>query len=301
MQNVVVIAIFGFAAQLIDGALGMGYGVSSTTLLLAAGSAPAAASATVHLAEVGTTAVSGVAHHRFGNVDWRLVLPLAIPGAVFAFLGAVVLSSLDAEAATPWIAGFLLILGVYIFIRFALRRASDRLKQGKSIPRPLLVPLGAFAGFMDAVGGGGWGPISTTTLVASERLEPRKAIGTVDTSEFLVAVGASAGFLVGLANQPIKWSWVAALLAGGLIAAPIAAWLVKTLNTRVLGAAVGVMLVVTNIDTILANGFGVATDGVMPFVYAVVAIGALTAGAVSLQRRRARRGRSVVRPEPQSA
>ena len=149
---------------------------------------------------------------------------------------------------------------------------------------------------MDAVGGGGWGPISTTTLVASERLEPRKAIGTVDTSEFLVAVGASAGFLVGLSNQPIKWSWVAALLAGGLIAAPIAAWLVKTLNTRVLGAAVGVMLVVTNIDTILADGFGVDTDGVMPFVYALVAVGALTAAAVSLRRRRARRGRHRAAP-----
>ncbi|MDP8910239.1 MAG: sulfite exporter TauE/SafE family protein [Chloroflexota bacterium] len=292
MPSLVLIAIVGLAAQLIDGALGMAYGATSATLLLAVGASPALASATVHFAEVGTTLVSGAAHTRFGNVDWRVVLPLALPGAAAAFLGAVVLSSIPGDAAKPYVAAFLLLLGTYVFVRFALGLGARRSSGGGRFRRRWLAPLGAIAGFLDAVGGGGWGPVTTSTLVASEKMEPRRVIGSVDTAEFLVALAASAGFLVGLGSQAINWSWVVALLAGGVIAAPIAAWLVRSLTPRLLGTGVGVVLVVTNGNT-LANEFGASTDSAMQFVYATLAATTLLTAAL-LAARRSRLARASV-------
>lgn len=257
MLKLVALAIIGFFAQLIDGALGMAYGVTSTTLLLTVGIAPAAASASVHLAEIGTTLASGAAHWRFGNVDWRVVSRLAVPGFVGAFAGAVALSSLSAEAAQPIVAGILLALGVYILLKFA--RASGRLVTPKpgGVKSILLAPLGLFAGAMDAMGGGGWGPIGTPTLLSTGRMEPRKVIGSIDTSEFLVALGASAGFLIALGSKTIDYAWVGALLAGGLVAAPIAAWLVRALPPRLLGFSVGTLIIITNTRTLAdAAGYG---------------------------------------------
>ena len=288
MPQIVLIAIVGLAAQLIDGALGMAYGATSATLLLAVGASPAMASATVHLAEVGTTFVSGAAHARFGNVDWRVVLPLALPGAVAAFFGAVVLTSIPGDTAKPYIAAFLLLLGAYVFVRFALGVGARRASRGTGFRRRFLAPLGAVAGFLDAVGGGGWGPVTTSTLVASERMEPRRVIGSVDTAEFLVALGASAGFLIGLGSQAIAWSWVAALLAGGVIAAPIAAWLVRSLTPRLLGTGVGIILVLTNGNT-LAKELGASTDAAMQVVYAALAATTLVTAALIA----ARRNRSI--------
>ena len=285
MPQVVLIAIVGLAAQLIDGALGMAYGATSATLLLAVGASPALASATVHLAEVGTTFVSGAAHTRFGNVDWRVVLPLALPGAVAAFLGAVVLTSIPGDLAKPYIAAFLLLLGAYVFVRFALDVGVRRTSHKTGFRRRFLAPLGAVAGFLDAIGGGGWGPVTTSTLVASERMEPRRVIGSVDTAEFLVALGASAGFLIGLGSQAIAWSWVAALLAGGVIAAPIAAWLVRSLTPRLLGTGVGVILVLTNGNT-LAKELGASTGSVMQFAYGGLAAATLVAAALVAARRK---------------
>lgn len=191
MRKLIVLGFVGLLAQLIDGALGMAYGVTSTTLLLSAGVAPAAASATVHLAELGTTMASGAAHWRFGNVDWRVVGLMTVPGGIGAFCGAVVLSSLSAEVAEPVIATFLFSLGLYILVRFATRAFPPRARTDRKLPAFLLSPLGAFAGFMDAAGGGGWGPIGTPALLSSGRMEPRKVVGSVDTGEFLVALGAS--------------------------------------------------------------------------------------------------------------
>src|SRR5918996_1054425 len=162
--------------------------------LVGVGTAPAAASATVHLAELGTTAVSGVSHWRFGNVDWRTVRLMTFPGAVGAFLGAVVLSSLSGDTARPWVAAILMVLGVYVLFRFLGKARAPRPRAGRPLPSGLLAPLGLGAGFLDAVGGGGWGPVGTPTLLASGRMEPRKVIGSVDTGEFLVALGASLGF-----------------------------------------------------------------------------------------------------------
>lgn len=285
MPQLVLIAIVGLAAQLIDGALGMAYGATSATLLLAVGASPALASATVHLAEVGTTFVSGAAHTRFGNVEWRMVLPLAVPGAVAAFIGAVVLTSIPGDVAKPYVAAFLLVLGAYVFVRFALGVGARRSARTGPIRRRFLAPLGGVAGFLDAVGGGGWGPVTTSTLVASERTEPRRVIGSVDTAEFLVAVAASAGFLVGLGSQAINWTWVAALLAGGIVAAPIAAWLVRSLTPRLLGTGVGVILVLTNGNT-LAKEMGASTDAAMQLVYAGLAATTLIAAGLLAARRK---------------
>lgn len=257
MRKLVVLAAVGLLAQLIDGSLGMAYGVTSTTLLLAAAVAPASASAAVHLAEIGTTLVSGASHWRFGNVDWKVVGRIALPGAVGAFAGATVLSALSTENAAPWMAGILLALGLYILVRFA-GWSPPTPKPGTAGPgHRLLAPLGLFAGFIDATGGGGWGPVATPTLLVSGRMEPRKVIGSVDTSEFVVALAASLGFLIGLGGAGIPFDIVAALLIGGVIAAPIAAYLVRLIPARVLGAAVGTVIVLTNTRTV-AKAFDVS-------------------------------------------
>ncbi|WP_402468794.1 sulfite exporter TauE/SafE family protein [Isoptericola aurantiacus] len=250
MQTLVLLALVGLGAQLVDGSLGMAYGVTSTTLLLAIGTNPAAASATVHLAEIGTTLASGASHWRFGNVDWKVVARIGIPGAVGAFLGATFLSWLATDLAKPLMSVLLLGLGLYVLLRFTFRGLrTDRL--GQPLRRRFLTPLGLVAGFMDATGGGGWGPVGTPAILASGRLEPRKVIGSIDTSEFFVAVAASLGFFVGLGTAGIDPAWALALLAGGLVAAPIAAWLVRLVPPRVLGSAVGGIIVLTNTRTLL--------------------------------------------------
>ena len=250
MERLVVIALVGVVAQLVDGALGMAYGVTSSTLLVASGMAPAMASASVHLAEIGTTLASGTAHWRFGNVDWRTVRLMALPGAVGGFTGAVLLSSIDGAVARPWVAGVLAALGVYVLVRFLSGRSPVLPVDGRPLTAWFLRPLGLVAGFLDAVGGGGWGPVGTPTLLASGRIEPRKVIGSVSTSEFVVAVGASAGFLVSLRWSQIPVATVAFLLLGGLAGAPLAAWLVRTVSSRKLGVVVGAVILLTNARTL---------------------------------------------------
>jgi uncharacterized protein len=275
MRKLIVLGFVGLVAQLIDGSLGMAYGVTSSTLLLAAGVAPAAASAAVHFSEIGTSLVSGFSHHKLGNVDWRTVSILAVPGFVGAFAGATFLVSLPADQAKPWVAGLLLALGAYVIYRFLVlggRRPTFRARPGARF----LVPMGLVGGTLDSIGGGGWGPVGTTTLLSSGRLEPRKVIGSIDTSEFLVAVGGSLGFLWALGRQGIDWGYAGALLAGGVIAAPIAAWLVKHLAARILGVAAGGLIVLTNSKTILesagASGLQVGLAAAVTFVLWVTGI-----------------------------
>ncbi len=270
MRNFVILALLGFAAQLVDGALGMAYGATSSTLLVGvAGIAPALASTAVHLGEVGTTFVSGASHWRFGNVDWSKITWLAVPGGMGAFVGAVALSSISAEAAAPLVAIFLFCLGVYVLARFSFRR-NERPVVVRPIAKKFLSPLGFVAGFLDAAGGGGWGPISTPTLLTSGRMEPRKVIGTVDTSEFVVAVCASLGFFYALSFSEVPWHVVAALLAGGVVAAPIAAYVVRILPTRILGTAVGGLILVTNMRTFL-KAVGLNSDPVLTWsIYTII-------------------------------
>ncbi|SEP07315.1 sulfite exporter TauE/SafE family protein [Trujillonella endophytica] len=269
MKTLILLALAGLGAQLVDGSLGMAYGVTSSTLLLAIGTNPAAASATVHLAEIGTTLMSGVAHWKFGNVDWRVVLKIGVPGAVGAFAGATVLSNLSTAVAAPVMSLILLSLGVYLLVRFTLR-GIDRRHLGKPMRKRFLGPLGLVAGFVDATGGGGWGPVGTPAILASGRMEPRKVIGSIDTSEFLVAVAASLGFLVALGSQGIDFGWVVALLIGGMVAAPIAAWLVRHVPPRLLGSLVGGMIIATNSRTLLRSDWIDAPDAVRNAVYALV-------------------------------
>ncbi len=257
MRKLIILALVGFAAQLIDGSLGMGYGVTSSSLLILAGLTPAAASASVHFSELGTNIASGVAHWKLKNVDWRVVARVAGPGAIGAFLGATVLSNLSTEAAAPVMAAILALLGTYVLARFVIGFVPPKLK--KQISLKFLAPLGLFAGFVDATGGGGWGPVATPALLADGRLEPRKVIGSIDTSEFAVSAAASLGFLFGLGAAGINWGFALALLAGGLVAAPLAAVLVRYAPTHLLGVAVGGLILLTNSRTLLKS-FEVPAD-----------------------------------------
>ncbi|QOC91142.1 sulfite exporter TauE/SafE family protein [Micromonospora craniellae] len=288
MRKLLVIALVGLAAQLVDGALGMGYGLTSTTLLLVAGVAPAAASASVHLAEIGTTLASGAAHWRFGNVDWRVVRRIALPGAIGAFAGATFLSALSTESAAPWMATILFTLGAYLLVRFS--RPLRRNPAAGQLRGRFLGPLGLVAGFVDATGGGGWGPVATPALLVSGRMEPRKVIGSVDTSEFVIAASASLGFLIGLGTGGFLLPMVLALLAGGLIAAPIAAYLVRIIPAQMLGAAVGGVIVLTNARVLL--GTADLPSAVPVVVYLLLAAGWVTALvlAVRVLRRTRREG-----------
>lgn len=271
MRTLVLLALVGLGAQLVDGSLGMAYGVTSTTLLLAIGTNPAAASATIHLAEIGTTLASGAAHWRFGNVDWKVVLRIGVPGALGAFAGATFLANLSTEVAAPVMSLLLLALGVYVLSRFTFAGLPTG-RLGLPLRKRFLAPLGLVAGFVDATGGGGWGPVGTPALLASGRIEPRKVIGSIDTSEFLVAVAASLGFLWSLGSQGIDLTWVVALLLGGLVAAPIAAWLVRMLPPRILGSAVGGVIVLTNVRTLLRSDWVDASSAVQGVVLALVAV-----------------------------
>jgi hypothetical protein len=236
-----------------------------------------------------------LSHWRFGNVDWSKIVWLAIPGGIGAFLGAVALVSISAEAAEPLVAIFLFSLGVYVLARFSFRR-NERPVVIRPIGKKYLGPLGFFAGFMDAAGGGGWGPISTPTLLSSGRMEPRKVIGTVDTSEFIIAVCASVGFFFALTFADVPWAVVGALLLGGVFAAPIAAYVVRILPTRILGTAVAGVILLTNARTFLrAVGFG-DQPSVMYLVYAVIA--AIWIAALVFAIQMVRRERTAVeRPE----
>ena len=294
MRSLVLLTLVGLGAQLVDGSLGMAYGVTSTTLLLAIGTNPAAASATVHLAEIGTTLVSGAAHWRFGNVDWKVVAKIGIPGAIGAFAGATFLSSLSTEAAAPLMSLILLALGLYILTRFTVA-GLPKGNLGKPLRKRFLAPLGLVAGFVDSTGGGGWGPVGTPAILASGRLEPRKTIGSIDTSEFLVAVAASLGFIVGIGSQGVNYTWALALLIGGMIAAPIAAWLVRHIPPRLLGSLVGGLIILTNVRTLLKSDWLDAPGDVRSVVY--VLIFALWAAAVGYSFKRHREERAAERLE----
>lgn len=296
MQTLIVVAIAGLVAQFVDGSLGMGYGLTSSTLLIFAGLSPAAASASVHLAEVGTTALSGVAHHRFGNVDWHAVRRIAIPGGIGAFLGATLLSSLSTESAKPLASTLLFTLGIYVLLRFLLgkQRVSRKGQPGLRF----LAPLGLIGGFIDATGGGGWGPVTTPTLLADGRLAPNRVVGTVSASEFIVAISASAGFFTALGGEVLRMEFVAALLAGGFIAAPIAAYTVRHLNPRLLGVIVGGFICFTNARALLAAA-GVSDDAFRIVYGAIVIVWAMSVAFVvrAIRREREAEGTGLHSPD----
>lgn len=294
MRRLLVFALAGLVGQLVDGALGMAFGVTTSTVLLSSGSSPAVASASVHLAEVGTTLASGVSHWRFGNVSWPLVRRIGIPGALGAFAGATLLASLEGDWLAPAVAVVLFGLGVVVIVRSVRGDLRGRRHDPGHLRRRLLATLGLGAGFLDAVGGGGWGPVATPTLLAAGRVEPRMVIGSVNTAELLVTVSASVGFLRGLGTAGIEAPLVLALLVGGSAAAPLAAWLVRHADASVLGVVVGTLLLVTNTRTLLIE-VGVAGAVRLPLLLAVATAGAAVARRV---RARGREGEAPSAAEP---
>lgn len=232
----------GFVAQMIDGAIGMAYGVTSTSVLLSFGIPPATASACVHAAETFTTAASGASHWRFGNVDFKLVRRLAIPGAIGGAIGAYVLSNIDGEAVKPYIAAYLLAMGGYIL--WKALKPSPELRD----PPERVAPLGFIGGFVDSVGGGGWGPIVATSLIG-RGTKPRYAIGSVNLSEFFVTLTISATFFATIGLD--LWPIIACLIIGGVIAAPFAALATKHLPDRALMIIVGCVIIILSLRTIL--------------------------------------------------
>ena len=244
--------VVGVVAQFVDATLGMAFGLTSTTMLTLLGTAPAAASASVHTAEIGTTLISGLAHWRAGNVDRRVLVRLAVPGALGALFGALLLSTFSLTAARPFIASILLVLGLILVARFGLRPSSGSNKAASREPSTrLLAPLGLVAGFIDASGGGGWGPIATPTLLTLASASPRRVIGTVSAAEFLVSLAAVLGFVSGSAYAGVDLRIVAALLLGGALIAPFAARLVRRLDPQRFGLLVGLLVVLFNGDALL--------------------------------------------------
>jgi len=244
IEAILLYTIVGFLAQIIDGALGMAYGVSSNSFLLSVGVSPAIASASVHVAETFTTAVSGVSHWRLGNVDKELFKKLIIPGVLGAVVGAYILSNIDGNIIKPYIAAYLLIMGIVILVK-ALRSNHDEQKVTSHISI-----LGVIGGFFDAIGGGGWGPIVTTTLVARGN-NPRFTIGSVNSSEFFITFSQSVVFIFALFSDLVaNWTVILGLLVGGIIAAPFAAVVTKKLPVRLLMGMVGLLIIGLQIRTL---------------------------------------------------
>jgi hypothetical protein len=223
----------GFLAQVVDGALGMAYGVTATTFLLTAGATPAAASASVHIAEVFTTGLSGISHVKLGNVNKSLFVRLLVPGILGAVLGAVVVTQFDGKVMKPFISAYLLLMGVYI-LRKAWRGRFQR-KEPRHVGKLALV-----GGFVDAAGGGGWGPVVTSNLIGAGS-DPRTTIGSVNFAEFFLTLSSATSFIL-LAGEPTTWAMVAGLVFGGMFAAPLAALLCKRLQPRTLMTTVGVLI-----------------------------------------------------------
>ncbi len=228
----------GFLAQLVDGALGMAFGVISTTLFVTLGVPPATASAGVHTVECFTTGVSGISHILHRNVDWKMLLRLTIPGVAGAILGAYVLTQIDAATVKPFILAYLAAIGFYLIWRGV--RYPPQYK-----PPRVVEPLGLVGGFLDAAGGGGWGPIVTGNLLV-QGTEPRRTIGTVNTAEFLVTLSASITFVLALGLQAFSAATLG-LLIGGVIAAPLAAVVARRARAKLLLVLVGIVLTMTSL------------------------------------------------------
>ena len=251
-MNWIFFALAGSVAQLIDGTLGMGFGLTSSTLLLTLGASAAVASAAVHAAEIGTTLVSGVSHWHAENVDMKILKQLAIPGGIGAILGATFLSWIDLSNAKIFVSTLLLLLGFLLLYRNVFNFNQQPPSLQITNPR-YFTYLGFTGGFVDASGGGGWGPIVTPTMMTTTSVDPRKIIGTVSAAEFIVAVSASVGFLININRLDINWAAVGGLALGGCIMAPIAARIVVKLPRKQIGILVGLAVIVINGFRIITN------------------------------------------------
>jgi uncharacterized membrane protein YfcA len=234
------ILLIGFAAQMVDGAMGMAYGLTASSCLMSLGMPPVTVSATVHLAETFTTGASAYSHHRMGNVDREMFMKLLIPGVVGAATGAYLLASLPGEQLRPWVAGYILVMGLVVF-----GKAFTQIPPVKVATR--LRSLGFFGALIDAMGGGGWGPIVTSTLLARGG-EVRHTVGTINAVEFFVTATASVVFL--LSAGAGYWTYVIPLALGGLLAAPFGAWACKRIPHKPMLAVVGILIMLISARTL---------------------------------------------------
>ena len=234
--------IVGVVAQMVDGALGMAYGITATTFLLSQGIPPAIATGSVHIAEIFTTGASGLSHWKMGNVNKKLLHALIIPGIIGGVVGALLITNIDGKTIRPWVAAYLLVMGLYILLK-----AFKKISLQTLINRKKVSSLALAGGFVDAVGGGGWGPVVTTTLLGSGH-EPKGTIGSVNAAEFFVtsATGFSFAVLIGVSH----WEVVAGLIVGGLIAAPLSAKILSKIPVKFLMILVGLLIVSLSIFNI---------------------------------------------------
>ena len=244
-----IIFLVGFIAQYVDGALGMGYGASSSSFLIAIGLAPALVSASVHSAEIFASFASGVSHFKLRNVRREIVLPLLVPGVIGGILGAIFLVQVDPNLVKIPVGLILVALGARILFRFVKEKHTEF--SGEAFSKKKLLILGFIGGTFDAFGGGGWGPICTSTLVSRRKQEPRTIIGSVNVAEFFttVAIVITFGLTLGFAN--FLWFIAIPLIIGGIIAAPIAAYTCHRIPPKYLGIFVGIFLIILNTRTIL--------------------------------------------------
>ncbi|NJN67504.1 MAG: sulfite exporter TauE/SafE family protein [Chloroflexaceae bacterium] len=256
IEKLLTIFLVGMAAQLVDGTLGMGYGVTSSTLLISLGIYPALVSASVHMAEVVTSLVSGAAHLRLGNTHRDLWVPLALAGMVGGVFGAVGLVTLPLQPIRIIVGVVLLAMGAVIVYRFIGRRSRslesvERLYRAEnSYSRYKLVGLGLFAACIDALGGGGWGPICTPSLVVTGS-NPRSAVGSVNLAEFFVTVAITITFIILVGFEAFRWDIVLVLILAGLVSAPLSAWLCRRMPQQWLGILIGLLIIILSVRTIV--------------------------------------------------
>lgn len=241
-EDILIYIVIGFAAQMVDGAIGMAYGITSSSVLLSFGMPPATVSACVHAAETFTTAASGTSHWKLGNIDKALVWRLAVPGVIGGIAGAYLLTKIDGNFVKPFVSAYLLLLGFFILWK-ALRTDPQN-----SEPPDNIVALGLIGGFMDSIGGGGWGPIVTTSLIG-QGTTPRYAIGSVNLAEFFVTAAISGTFFLTIGLE--LWPIIAGLIIGGVVAAPFAAVATKNLPDKTLMIIVGCVVVLLSLRTLL--------------------------------------------------
>lgn len=279
MRYIVILisAAAGAVAQFIDGVLGMGYGVSASTLLVAFGVAPAVVSATVHAAKLPVAGVSSIAHARQGNVDWAIVAPLATGGIIGGVLGGLLLSELAGTDIRPFVAVVLLALGVRMLVCALAGR--DRKRTARELSRARLAVVGLIGGSLDAFGGGGWGPTCTSALMSSDTREPRRLIGSVNAAEVATALAIVVTLAFRLGGEPFEWATVIPLVAGGVLTAPLAARVCSRVKPQVLAAGVGLALVALN-ASIIADAVGM--EALRPALWSLSAVSAVAVAGYAI-------------------
>jgi uncharacterized membrane protein YfcA len=285
MRDLVLFALAGFAASLVDGALGMGFGPTSSSILLGAGLAPAAVSTCVNLAKVATGLVAAISHWRFKNIDKRMVLNLALPGCVGALIGVTVLSNVSGATLKPILAVLLTVIGLRILFRFARSNGASSAQATEAEPESKDAPEHDVRGVRIAalVGGvtngmiGAWGPVVTPFLI-HRGVRPRYAIGSVNTAEVAVASASAFSLLASVGRGGFDVAVLIAMLAGGVVAAPVAAWLIRFIPAKPMGIAVAVLLLLTNGRELASFGGirGVGTWAIYGGIAALVALVLLT-------------------------